>query len=73
MVSKLKKLGAKSTLDVSFWVSGEDEDAGMYGSGLFILNPPWNLERQLNEGLPYLVEYLGKTNKAGFNIEYKEL
>jgi 23S rRNA (adenine2030-N6)-methyltransferase len=73
MVSKLKKLGAKSTLDVSFWVSGEDEEAGMYGSGLFILNPPWNLERQLNEGLPYLVEYLGKTNKAGFNIEYKEL
>ena len=73
MVSKLKKLGAKSTLDVSFWVSGEDEEAGMYGSGLFILNPPWNLERQLNEGLPYLVEKLGKTNKAGFNIEYKEL
>jgi 23S rRNA (adenine2030-N6)-methyltransferase len=73
MVNKLKKLGAKSTLDVRFWVSGKDEEAGMYGSGLFILNPPWSLERQLNEGLPFLVETLGKTNKAGFSIDYKEL
>lgn len=73
MVAKLKKLGAKSTLDVNFWVSGKDEEAGMYGSGLFILNPPWSLEKKLNEGLPYLVEKLGKTSKAGFKIEYKEL
>ncbi len=73
MVSKLKQLGAKSTLEVNFWVSGKDEEAGMYGSGLFILNPPWNLEGQLKEGLPSLVEHLGQTNKAGFNLEYKEL
>jgi 23S rRNA (adenine2030-N6)-methyltransferase len=73
MVGKLKKLGAKSTLEVNFLVSGKDEDAGMYGSGLFIINPPWNLERQLNEGLPFLLEKLGKSNKAEFNVEYTEL
>jgi 23S rRNA (adenine2030-N6)-methyltransferase len=73
MVEKLKKLGAKSTLEVNFWVNGKDEDAGMYGSGLFILNPPWNLEKQLNEGLPFLLEKLAKSPKAGFNVEYKEL
>ena len=73
MVSKLKKLGAKSTLEVNFWVSGKDEEAGMYGSGLCILNPPWNLEKKLNEGLPYLVELLGKTNNAGFSIDFNEI
>lgn len=73
MVAKLKKLGAKSTLEVNFWVSGKDEEAGMYGSGLFIINPPWKLESQLKEGLPFLVETLGQSNKAGFNLEYKEL
>jgi 23S rRNA (adenine2030-N6)-methyltransferase len=72
MVGKLNKLGAKSTLEVNFCVNGKDEDAGMYGSGLFIINPPWNLEKQLNQGLPFLLEKLGKSNKAAFNIEYKE-
>jgi len=73
MVAKLKKLGAKSTLEVNFCVSGKDEELGMYGSGLFILNPPWSLEKKLNEGLPFLVESLGKTDKAGFFVEYNEL
>ena len=39
MVSRLKNAGAKSVLDVRFWVNGKDEDKGMYGSGLTIL---WN-------------------------------
>lgn len=73
MVSKLTKLGAKSTLEVNFWVSGKDEEAGMYGSGLCILNPPWNLEKKLSEGLPYLVKQLGKTNNAGFSIDFNEI
>ncbi len=73
MVAKLKKLRAKSTLDVNFCVSGKDEELGMYGSGLFILNPPWSLEKKLNEGLPFLVKTLGKTDKAGFSVEYNEL
>ena len=73
MVRKLKNLNAKSFLDVRFWVSGADEEQGMYGSGLAIFNPPWNLEQQLNEGLPFLVEKMGLTEKAGFSVEYKEV
>ncbi len=72
MVRKLKNLPAKSFLDVRFWVSGADEEPGMYGSGLAIFNPPWNLEQQLNEGLPFLVEKMGLSEKAGFSVEYKE-
>jgi len=74
MVTKLKGVGAKSYLDVRFWVSGKDEEeVGMYGSGLMILNPPWNLEKQLNEGLPFLVKTLGQSKQAGFSLEFKEI
>lgn len=72
MVDRLKRLGAGSHLDVRFWVNGKDEDAGMYGSGLFVLNPPWNLKDQLEKGLPFLVDKLGTSSKAGFNVEYVE-
>jgi len=72
MARKLKNLKAKSFLDVRFWVSGENEEEGMYGSGLAIINPPWNLEQQLNEGLPYLVDKMGLTEQAGFSVSYVE-
>lgn len=72
MVERLKEQSINSYLDVRLWVSGKDEDAGMYGSGLMILNPPWNLKNQLNEGLPFLVENLGQTKQAGFSLDYEE-
>lgn len=72
MVEKLKKTEAKSILDVRFWVNGKDEEKGMYGSGLTIINPPWTLKAQLEDGLPYLVKNLGKSHKAGFSIHFEE-
>lgn len=72
MARKLKNLKPKSVLDVRFWVSGDKEEQGMYGSGMVIMNPPWNLEQQLNEGLPYLVEKMGLTENAGFSVDYIE-
>jgi len=72
MVEKLKGQNVNSYLDVRLWVNGRDEDEGMYGSGLMILNPPWNLKDQLNEGLPFLVEKLGQTANAGFSLDFHE-
>lgn len=72
MVERLKQLGAKSHLDVRLWVRGEDEEGGMYGSGLFIINPPWTLAKQLNETLPFLVETMAETDKADFSVNVYE-
>ena len=72
MAGQLSRLGAKSFLDVRFWVNGKDETKGMYGSGMAIINPPWNLAAQLEEGLPFLVENLGQTAQAGYTVEYTE-
>lgn len=35
------------------------EEYGMHGSGMAIVNPPWNLDRRLGELLPRLTEALG--------------
>lgn len=44
-------------------------DFGMYGSGMYVLNPPWLLRKQMQSVLPVLVELLGKANKASFVLE----
>ena len=39
---------------------------GMHGSGMFILNPPYILDRVLREALPELVRLLAQDNGAKF-------
>jgi 23S rRNA (adenine2030-N6)-methyltransferase len=69
----LKKLPVKSWLHVSLTVSSPGADGfGMHGSGLFILNPPWTLQKTLQGVMPYLVKVLGQDAGAGFALEYEE-
>jgi 23S rRNA (adenine2030-N6)-methyltransferase len=70
MVEKLKQLDLKSWLNVSLTVQEPAiEGFGMYGSGLFIVNPPWTLPNTLNEVMPYLTEKLAVDNGASFEID----
>ncbi|HZW24016.1 MAG TPA: 23S rRNA (adenine(2030)-N(6))-methyltransferase RlmJ [Gallionella sp.] len=70
---QLKQLPVKSWLHVTLSVQTPREDGfGMYGSGMFILNPPWVLHGVLQEVMPYLVKHLGQDEGAGFILEYQE-
>ena len=42
---------------------------GLYGSGMFILNPPYTLVAAMKETLPWLVKVLGQDQSAQFKIE----
>jgi len=67
---QLKKLPVKSWLNVALSVQGLSEDGfGMYGSGMFILNPPWSLHGVLQDVMPYLVKHLGQDAQASFTLE----
>ncbi len=67
---QLKKLPVKSWLHVALSVQEPGEDGfGMHGSGMFILNPPWNLHGVLQEVMPYLVKHLGQDDSASFTLE----
>ena len=71
MVSGLRQQASK-WLNVSLSVNAAPKEGfGMFGSGLFIINPPWILPNALKESLPYLTELLGKDNNAGYQLEYE--
>jgi 23S rRNA (adenine2030-N6)-methyltransferase len=71
---KLKKLGAKSWLNVSLSISHPSPDGfGLSSSGMFVLNPPWTLEADLKKMMPYLVDALAEDAGAAFELESGEL
>ncbi|MEM5449559.1 23S rRNA (adenine(2030)-N(6))-methyltransferase RlmJ [Paraburkholderia guartelaensis] len=67
---QLKRLQNKNWLHLTLSVSNPPEDGfGLYGSGMFILNPPYTLEAAMKEALPWLVKNLGQDAGAQFRIE----
>lgn len=75
---QLKRLPVKSWLNVSLNVQVPGEKGfGMYGSGMFIINPPWLLHDTLREAMPYLVDTLevkvpGQNGEGSFVLEFEE-
>lgn len=70
---RLKRLGAKSWLNVTLAIHGPAPDGfGLHNSGMFILNPPWTLEATLKEVMPYLIEVLGVDDSAEYVLESGE-
>ncbi len=70
--AQLKQLPVKSWLNVSLRVqNASGEGFGMHGSGMFVLNPPWNMHAVLQEVMPYLVRILGQDGGASFVLEHQ--
>lgn len=68
--AQLKQLPASDWLHVALDVQAPAEDGfGMFGSGMFILNPPWTLKTVLEENLPFLVSVLAQNAKANFKLD----
>ena len=73
LAERLKRLGAKSWLNVTLAIHGPQPDGfGLHNSGMFILNPPWTLEPMLREVMPWLVDTLGTDDSAEFVLEAGE-
>ncbi|MDR0633551.1 MAG: 23S rRNA (adenine(2030)-N(6))-methyltransferase RlmJ [Azoarcus sp.] len=69
---RLAALGAGSWLSLRFRVRrAPREGFGMFGSGLYIVNPPWMLPERLRAALPWLVGALGVDDGAGFELDHR--
>ncbi|MCP5268928.1 MAG: 23S rRNA (adenine(2030)-N(6))-methyltransferase RlmJ [Zoogloeaceae bacterium] len=68
---KLKALAAKSWLNVTLSVRKQPPGVfGMPGSGMFIINPPWTLEKTLSETMPWLTKALAEPEGgAGYTLD----
>lgn len=54
----------KNLLQVELCLAKDTDEYGMTGTGLFIVNPPWQLSTQLEEILPYLKAKLGNSDTS---------
>lgn len=46
---------------------------GMHGSGMFVINPPWQLPQALATTIPFLLQTLAQDNKATYSLDSSEL
>ncbi|WP_019027667.1 23S rRNA (adenine(2030)-N(6))-methyltransferase RlmJ [Colwellia piezophila] len=58
----------KNLLKVEFCMAADTDEYGMTGTGLFIVNPPWQLTAQLEEILPYMKAKLG-TDATSYTLK----
>ncbi|MEY8199447.1 MAG: 23S rRNA (adenine(2030)-N(6))-methyltransferase RlmJ, partial [Colwellia sp.] len=62
--SEITSSEVKNLIQVEFCLTADTEEYGMTGTGLFIVNPPWQLRQQMAEVLPYLQEVLGSESSS---------
>ena len=68
MENAFKKSDVRNVLQVEYRQKADTQEYGMTGTGLFIVNPPWQLTQQLEEILPYLIEKLGN-KESHFSLQ----
>ena len=75
--AQLKRLAAEMPkvdwLLATLRIKGAGRDGmGLFGSGMFIINPPWTLYDRLAEALPWLVETIGIDEHAAYTLEAQQ-
>ena len=56
---RILKFNDMKWMDLRLAVDARPNAGGMYGSGLFVINPPWQLQEQARQVLPFLAQCLG--------------
>jgi 23S rRNA (adenine2030-N6)-methyltransferase len=65
----LEKSNAPKLLRIELYVHPADDAQRLNGSGLVISNPPWGLEDELKQVLPWLTTLLGQS-QAGWRMDW---
>jgi 23S rRNA (adenine2030-N6)-methyltransferase len=72
MIADLMRLNITNWLHVTLSVQApSDEGFGMFGSGLFIINPPWTLPATLQETMPIMTQALALDDTARYALNYQ--
>jgi len=70
MLADIQAAGFPSVLVAELAVSAQPPEWGMYGSGMLILNPPWQLDTQLSALMPRLCDRLQQGEGASWRVEW---
>lgn len=70
LAHQLKETGIRKILDCQLIVRDASDGPRMIGSGMLIINPPWQLNEQLQKVLPWLWQQLNQRNKGSYQLEW---
>ena len=70
LLDGLSKVECKTQFTVEMTVSSKDAERGMYGSGVCIINPPWQLEKTLQPAIEALLPHLADEDAGRCRIEW---
>jgi 23S rRNA (adenine2030-N6)-methyltransferase len=70
MLENLAQHSFKNILKVELCVTGSGEAGGMYGSGMLIINAPWQLDKQIIENLQELTPLMAQNDSASFSVDW---
>ena len=66
----LRQSGIPKILDLVFEIRAGSGEAGLDGSGLIVVNPPFTFEAHIRRIMPTLQKLLGETSDAGWSLEW---
>lgn len=69
MIDGLKALNIRKILQIELGVSPDTNQRGMTASGMIVINPPWKLEEQMREILPFLQQTIAPIT-GHFKVEW---
>lgn len=69
-LKRLKSTPAMTWLDVNMTVCKAPSDGhGLFGSGMFVINPPFRLAEQIKETLPWLTKTLAQDSTSRWELD----
>lgn len=69
-IQALKSSGVRKILNTEVWVEPKDSPVGLLGSGLLLINPPWQLDQALMRDLPILAQSLSLSRFADSSVQW---
>lgn len=66
----LQRAGVRKLLMSELWIRPTDAPAGLNGSGLLILNPPWRLDAMLHDAMREVAAVLAPDGAGGARVEW---
>ena len=66
----LEATGIRKILKIELAVRPDSDQRGMTASGMVVINPPWTLETQMKEILPYLTKTLVPKGTGSWTVDW---
>jgi 23S rRNA (adenine2030-N6)-methyltransferase len=70
MLESLTQHSFKNILKIELCVTGGEDAGGMYGSGMLIINAPWQFDKQIKQSLQELTPLMAQSDNASYSVDW---